>query len=743
MASILALILAFVCTFISATGVTQSYSYDRRHLVKQIDQSYQNAALGPVTSVKRTYDGYGAIATEQTYVGGVLKDTWQQVHDSAGRRILLTEANNAATPFTYKYQADGNLVEADFNNAFYNYSYNSDGRLYWRGTPWHVQNITRDLSGRVTAAARTINGISVLDEKITWNGDSTQSGNAITRNGSWNENRSYGYDLRGHLLSENWMPSAAVSGTAIYQFDNNTLGGLGLRTNMTLGGGLSGSNAANYGSFARLGGFSTGGSLTGTQGTPVSQSFDATGQVVTRQTGAWTDTLTWDALGRLVSVSRRNGSNSGFNWSAVYDGLGRRLQTSQQTVTGGTPTGTALVIKSSYDPEVEFLEVAVTVGTQRNWLVHGPDLNGRYGSLQGTGGLEAVYNAATNTTMPVVLDSYGHAAATVTGSLLTWNPVKSSGYGTAAGSSAAQPLDTSRDFGTALAWRGRYIDGTGFYYMGARYYEPTSGTFLSADPLGHSASMSLYDYCNGDPVNGLDPDGRFGKGATSGWSGSIAANSPSSSAFYAGSMFGAGANGGLSGLAQGAKNDIAMVGVTGAAVFGGQASYVYVNGITDWAGWTDTESMTQAQQLQYNTTIYNATSSAQDVSFAVAGVYQAPKVTAPAPVQMPVPTIGGRSPINSTYAGQTHPSGVQFTNQGFPNFSPYAQAQVEIKGLTGNIKIDSKLANDAMCYPSTPQGYTWHHVEDGKTMQLVPQDIHQEVRHTGGAAVIRNGGFDQ
>ena len=252
MASILALILAFVCTFISATGVTQSYSYDRRHLVKQIDQSYQNAALGPVTSVKRTYDGYGAIATEQTYVGGVLKDTWQQVHDSAGRRILLTEANNAATPFTYKYQADGNLVEADFNNAFYNYSYNSDGRLYWRGTPWHVQNITRDLSGRVTAAARTINGISVLDEKITWNGDSTQSGNAITRNGSWNENRSYGYDLRGHLLSENWMPSAAVSGTAIYQFDNNTLGGLGLRTNMTLGGGLSGSNAANYGSFARL-----------------------------------------------------------------------------------------------------------------------------------------------------------------------------------------------------------------------------------------------------------------------------------------------------------------------------------------------------------------------------------------------------------------------------------------------------------------------------------------------------------
>jgi len=30
-------------------------------------------------------------------------------------------------------------------------------------------------------------------------------------------------------------------------------------------------------------------------------------------------------------------------------------------------------------------------------------------------------------------------------------------------------------------------------------------------PMGHGASMSLYDYCNGDPVNCFDPDGRYGK----------------------------------------------------------------------------------------------------------------------------------------------------------------------------------------------------------------------------------------
>jgi YD repeat-containing protein len=60
-------------------------------------------------------------------VGGTLKDSWLESHDSAGRRIQLTEVNNPATPFTYKYQADGRLVETVFNNAFYDYSYTNDG----------------------------------------------------------------------------------------------------------------------------------------------------------------------------------------------------------------------------------------------------------------------------------------------------------------------------------------------------------------------------------------------------------------------------------------------------------------------------------------------------------------------------------------------------------------------------------------------------------------------------------------
>ncbi len=108
-----------------------------------------------------------------------------------------------------------------------------------------------------------------------------------------------------------------------------------------------------------------------------------------------------------------------------------------------------------------------------------------------------------------------------------------------------------------------------------------------------------------------------------------------------------------------------------------------------------------------------------------------------------IPTIGGRRPINSKYAGQTHQSGVKFNSQGFAVFSPFGKAKVEIKGLTGDNKFDESLANNAMGYPRTPKGYTWQHVEAGQTMELVPQGIHQATRHTGGAAIIRNGGLDQ
>src|SRR5574344_527368 len=51
-------------------------------------------------------------------------------------------------------------------------------------------------------------------------------------------------------------------------------------------------------------------------------------------------------------------------------------------------------------------------------------------------------------------------------------------------------------------------DETGLYYYGARYFDPTGAMWLSVDPLFEKyAGMSPYNYCSGNPVKFIDPDG--------------------------------------------------------------------------------------------------------------------------------------------------------------------------------------------------------------------------------------------
>lgn len=58
---------------------------------------------------------------------------------------------------------------------------------------------------------------------------------------------------------------------------------------------------------------------------------------------------------------------------------------------------------------------------------------------------------------------------------------------------------------------GQYLDTeTGLHYCAARYYDPRLGRYLSPDPMFlEGGSDNFYAYCNGDPVNRLDPTGEF------------------------------------------------------------------------------------------------------------------------------------------------------------------------------------------------------------------------------------------
>ena len=72
-----------------------------------------------------------------------------------------------------------------------------------------------------------------------------------------------------------------------------------------------------------------------------------------------------------------------------------------------------------------------------------------------------------------------------------------------------------------LRYRGYYWDGeSALYCMPARYYDPSVGRFISADPAPPSAgsplSLNRYVYCEGDPVGASDPTGAYADGGGGG-----------------------------------------------------------------------------------------------------------------------------------------------------------------------------------------------------------------------------------
>lgn len=65
-------------------------------------------------------------------------------------------------------------------------------------------------------------------------------------------------------------------------------------------------------------------------------------------------TLTWDGQGRLVKVVQT--VLNPFVWTALYDGLDRRIRTTYAPDCGATVTTTSM-----FDPEVEFLELGLAI----------------------------------------------------------------------------------------------------------------------------------------------------------------------------------------------------------------------------------------------------------------------------------------------------------------------------------------------------------------------------------------------
>lgn len=506
------------------------------------------------TRVERTFSAYGSITKERVEIDGQRHSELDQSWNGAGRRVTLHSVPNGAgvnagRDTSFAHFADGALKSVAWGTRKTEFRYDSAGLLTTRTRGSKLEQVTsRDSVGRTTGTSTSVAAVSKFTESQDWSVRGQRQRYTTTRDGSIGaEDRGYRYNTRGQLVEETGVRlNTAQTGTLTLGFDFEIpLGipgvnpngiippgqGSNIRTSSiwNVGGNVAGSfvtSSPTLYSFLPAGTLGTDQYyrpnqetelLGGLQHRQVASQYDHLGRVnakayIHTDNTVRDQALLWSPLGRLVRFDDFDRATTvGTRWSAIYDGLGRRLLTANAPVTGGAAGAPTKTIKSVYDPEVEFLEIGVSVNGVQHWKQFGPDVGGRYGSAQGIGGLEASVQESNDVETTAVRDTFGNTVARVSAGVFTWNSAQVGEYGVLPGNSspllsaATTPVETE-------IWRGRRIDETGLYYLGARYYEPRSGRFISPDPLGRSASRSLYDYAGGDPVNGLDPDGRVVRG---------------------------------------------------------------------------------------------------------------------------------------------------------------------------------------------------------------------------------------
>jgi RHS repeat-associated protein len=125
--------------------------------------------------------------------------------------------------------------------------------------------------------------------------------------------------------------------------------------------------------------------------------------------------------------------------------------------------------------------------------------------LQG-GNVTAIYsygNSLVARNGEVVLaDGLGTTRATVDGSQAVTSTLTTEAFGTP----VAQWGSSANPYRFAGAWGYRDDGDAGLLHVGARYYDPQVGRFISRDAV---LSEHPYLYCEHEPVNAVDPSGRL------------------------------------------------------------------------------------------------------------------------------------------------------------------------------------------------------------------------------------------
>jgi RHS repeat-associated protein len=227
--------------------------------------------------------------------------------------------------------------------------------------------------------------------------------------------------------------------------------------------------------------------------------YDANGNVIKTAglgtVGIWantdTTTLQWNARGQLARVERWPAGGAHTVVTFPYDALGRRAGKRVDSTTTWF----------LYDRDQVMMDLDSATHTMK----------AEYG-YRDDGVLHAI-RTPSDTVIPIVTPTIGTALGLEKArggnmvkeypdQVTPLNPMPLLPWG-------QEPWDTSAFVMRYRMGQQEYDQETALYHMGARYYDPRLGRWLSEDPIGIAGGMNLYTYVGNDPVNRRDPKGLY------------------------------------------------------------------------------------------------------------------------------------------------------------------------------------------------------------------------------------------
>lgn len=213
---------------LSEYNLVTSWQYEPRGYVTGYSEQFTNASTGPATTVQRTFDLYGQLATELVS-NGVSSYGASQTWDAAGRRSTL---NFGGTTYSFTWRADNRLATVSDAMGTGGYGYDTAGVLTNRSVGNHQTFIgSRDGEGRPLTITNMLNAVvAELGETLAWSGDGLLTNHTLARP-DFTDNRLYSYaNLSRRLASEQLNLNSSTTWTNSFAYDRGVAGGPGALT---------------------------------------------------------------------------------------------------------------------------------------------------------------------------------------------------------------------------------------------------------------------------------------------------------------------------------------------------------------------------------------------------------------------------------------------------------------------------------------------------------------------------------